>query len=83
MGMNTTPRTISLRDLAERLVWTAVVAVLTNVAGAALLDVSAWQAAGLSGIAAAIQVVVLYGRQRLAALPNPGDGLPGLPAQQD
>lgn len=68
-----------LRDFLERLFWTTVVAALASTAGAALFGIEAWKAAALTGLAAGIQCVVVFGRYRLSVLPNPGEGLPGLP----
>jgi hypothetical protein len=72
---------MNLRDLAERCVWTFVSAAIGAAAiGSALsLDLAVWQSAALAGGAAVANVVLAYARQRLAVLPNPGDGLPGLP----
>jgi len=64
----------------ERIFWTFVAAALTNVGGAVLLDLEVWKAAALSGVNAVLTFVLLIARQRLAILPDPGDGLPGLPS---
>lgn len=71
--------TMNLRDFLERLFWTTVVAGLASTASAALFDIEAWKAAAMTGLAAGIQCIVVYGRYRLSVLPNPGEGLPGLP----
>lgn len=68
---------MNVAQTAERLVWTFVAAALTNVTGAALLDLDVWKAALLAGINAAVTFVLLVARQRLDSLPDPGDGLPG------
>jgi len=70
---------MQLRDFLERLFWTVVVAGLASTVGAALFDIEAWKAAAMTGLAAGIQCVVVFGRYRLSVLPNPGEGLPGLP----
>lgn len=68
-----------MRDFFERLFWTVVVAGLASAASAALFDIEAWKAAAMTGLAAGIQCVIVFGRYRLSVLPNPGEGLPGLP----
>lgn len=70
---------MKLRDFLERLFWTIVVAGLASAASAALFDIEAWKAAAMTGLAAGIQCVIVFGRYRLSVLPNPGEGLPGLP----
>lgn len=74
-----------LRDLLERLVWTFVAAFLTTflaalAAGAGgAIDLSAIQsaaaAAGLAGLIAVGNFVLIVARWRLSVLPNPGEGL--------
>lgn len=71
---------MNLRDLAERLFWTVVAAALTNLGSVGLLDVAAWKAAALAAINGAVTFLLVVARQRLAVLPDPGAGLPGLPA---
>lgn len=70
-----------IRDLLERLFWTFVAAFLGTLLGAAVLDVDvdALQAAAMAGLGAAANFVLLIARWRLSVLPNPGEGLPGLP----
>lgn len=70
----------ALIDAAERLFWTLVVTTLSAVTTVQVLDLSvkAWQIAVMQAITAAVQLVLQYGRQRLAVLPDPGQGLPGL-----
>ena len=70
---------MKLRDFLERLFWTVVVAGPASAASAALFDIEAWKAAAMTGLAAGIQCVIVFGRYRLSVLPNPGEGLPGLP----
>lgn len=70
---------MNLRDTLERLFWTVVAAALTNLGSVGILDIVAWKAAALAGINGAVTFVLVVARQRLAVLPNPGDGLPGLP----
>lgn len=70
-----------LRDTLERLVWTVVQASLSSLASVSLFGISAWQAAGVAGLTAAFGFLSLVARARLAVLPNPGEGLPGLPTR--
>lgn len=70
---------MNFRDTLERLVWTAVAAFLGNLTAGAWFDVDAIQAAGMAGIAALVNGVLIIARVRLSQLPNPGEGLPGLP----
>lgn len=90
---------IRARDLAERLFWTFVAAFLSSLLGAPVvvdvleavadvsIDISAGQAALVSatfaGLTAAGNFILLIARWRLTVLPNPGDGLPGLPTGDD
>lgn len=64
-------------QVLERIVWTFIAAAGAGLLGGPLLGVSTWQAAGVAGLAAVINFVTLYARQRLSVLPDPGDGLPG------
>lgn len=70
---------MKIRDFLERLVWTAVVAAGANVTTAVVFDIAWWQMAAATAGAAVLQTVVTFGRYRLARLPDPGEGLPGLP----
>lgn len=72
---------MNLRDTAERLVWTVVAAAGGNLIGAALFDYDVWKGAAAAGIGAAVNFVTIVARARLTALPDPGAGLPGLPAK--
>ena len=73
------------RDLMERVFWTAVSVVFGSVpalAGAFVLDLdlSAGAIAAITVAATAIaNALLVLVRYRLDALPNPGEGLPGLP----
>lgn len=69
---------MKIPQVLERIVWTFVAAVGGGLLGGPLLGVSAWQAAGVAGLAAAVNTVTIYARKRLSILPDPGDGLPGL-----
>ena len=72
---------MNLRDLAERVFWTFLVAAVGNTAFANLFDVDQLKAAGMAGTTAVGTAIVVYGRKRLKVLPDPGDGLPGLPVE--
>lgn len=86
---------IRARDLLERVFWSfvsgflgsllgapAVIAVIEGVADTEL-DIPALGlvviSAVFAGLTAAANVVSVIARWRLSVLPNPGDGLPGLP----
>lgn len=71
---------MNLKDLAERIVWTFISAAGGTATGAAVfsLDLSVWEVAGLAGLGAVVNLVTLVARDRLAVLPSPGGGLPGL-----
>lgn len=66
---------MKVRDLCERVFWTAVSAGLAAVPSAALFDVASWKLAALVGAAAAVNAVLIVARWRLSVLPDPGDGL--------
>ena len=70
---------MNLRDSAERIFWSVLVAALTNFGSVDFLDIAAWKAAALAGINAAVTFLLLVARTRLSVLPDPGEGLPGLP----
>lgn len=72
-----------IRDLLERLFWTFVSAFLGALTGSAVLDLGldAVQVAALAGLGAVANAVLLIARWRLSVLPNPGEGLPGLPTE--
>jgi heme/copper-type cytochrome/quinol oxidase subunit 1 len=69
---------IRIRDLAERVMWTAISAGASSLIGVAF-GITALQAAGIAALTAAINAVTVIARWRLSVLPNPGEGLPGLP----
>lgn len=75
---------MNLRDTLERIVWTFIAAALGALGTNEVLslDLDAWQAAALAGGAAVTNLILLIARDRLAVLPSPGDGLPGLPAER-
>lgn len=73
---------MNIRDLVERVFWTAVAAAGANLAGVAIFDIEPWKAAAATGLAAAINTVTVIARWRLSVLPDPGAGLPGLPVDR-
>lgn len=70
---------MKFRDVAERLFWTLVAAFLGALGVSDVLDISALDAALSATAAAGVNFLLLVARARLAVLPNPGEGLPGLP----
>lgn len=70
---------MNLRDTLERLFWTFIAGALGAVIGAPLLDIELWQAAVITGLGDVVSLVLIIARRRLAVLPDPGAGLPGLP----
>lgn len=74
---------MKLRDTAERLFWTVVAAVTAGLVAGPVVDVSVWQGAVMTALTAAANFVSILARSRLAALPEPGEGLPGLPVEPD
>jgi hypothetical protein len=78
-----------LRDLLERTFWTMIAAALGTIPAAQFsaavfdLDVSALQTIGVAALTAASTALVngllVIARWRLSILPDPGNGLPGLP----
>lgn len=69
---------MNLRDTAERLFWTVVAAFIGNLLAGAVFDVDVVMAAGMAAFTAGANFILLVARARLAALPDPGNGLPGL-----
>lgn len=69
---------MNARDCAERLCWTVIAAFFGNLAAGAVFDVDATMAAGMAAFTAAVNFVLIVARARLAVLPDPGKGLPGL-----
>lgn len=66
------PIKVRLRDLIERVFWTGVVSVITNIVGALAFGVDAWKAALLSAMAPTLNAVLVIARWRLSVLPDPG-----------
>lgn len=69
---------MNLRDTIERLFWTIVAAFLGSLMAGAVFDVDVVMAAGMAAFTAGVNFVLLVARARLAVLPDPGRGLPGL-----
>lgn len=72
---------MKFRDIAERLVWTVVAAFLGGLSVSGIIDITALDAAIASAGAAAVNFLTLVARSRLSVLPEPGEGLPGLPTE--
>lgn len=70
---------MKLRDTAERLFWTLVAAFFGALAVGDVIDVSALDAAIAAAAGGGVNFLLLLARARLAVLPEPGEGLPGLP----
>lgn len=70
---------IRFRDLLERVWWTVVAAGLSTLAGLALIDLDAIQAAAITALSGGINAILVIARWRLSVLPDPGAGLPGAP----
>lgn len=70
---------MNVRDTIERLFWSIVAAALTNLGSVGVLGIEAWKGALLAAINGAVTFLLVVARARLAALPDPGEGLPGLP----
>lgn len=70
---------MNLRDTAERLFWTLVAAFLGALGVGGVLDISTLEAALVAAAGAGVNFVLLIARARLAVLPEPGEGLPGMP----
>lgn len=73
---------MNIRDTLERLFWTVVAAFLGSLAFGAVTDLSTIDAAVNAAAAAAVNFLLLVARARLAVLPEPGEGLPGLPTEE-
>ena len=70
---------MNLRDTLERLFWTLLAAFLGALGVSDAIDISAVQAGIAAAAAAGVNFLLLVARARLAVLPEPGAGLPGLP----
>lgn len=70
---------MKLHDVLERAVWTFIQAFLAAlVIQPATGLAAAGQAALLAGVSAVIASLTVVARVRLDALPNPGEGVPGI-----
>jgi hypothetical protein len=70
---------MNLPAILERILWSAVAAGGGALVGVPLLGIEVWQAAGVAALGAVVNGVTQLARYRLSVLPDPGDGLPGLP----
>lgn len=70
---------MNIRDTIERLFWTVLAAFLGGLTVGGVLDISTLDAAALAGASAGVNFLLIIARSRLAVLPEPGEGLPGLP----
>lgn len=80
------------RDGLERAFWTGVAAALGSLPLGVVLDAlmtddmdnakRAVFSAATTGIVTTVNALSVLMRHRIAALPNPGEGLPGLPTDQ-
>lgn len=60
---------INLKDLAERLVWTAVQSAGGTLMAAGAIDgIEIWHAAAISGLSGAVSVLTTFSRNRLGKL---------------
>jgi hypothetical protein len=73
---------MNIRDTAERLFWTLVAAFLGSLAVSDFIGISAVQAGLAAAASAGVNFLLIVARARLAVLPAPGEGLPGLPADE-
>jgi len=69
---------MNVRDMSERLLWTVLAAFLGGLTVGGLVDISALDAALVAGATAGVNFLTIVARARLAVLPDPGAGLPGL-----
>ena len=73
---------MNIRDTLERLFWTLCAAFLGALGVSDAIDISAVQAGIAAAAAAGVNFLLLVARARLAVLPEPGAGLPGLPTDE-
>lgn len=73
---------MDLRDTLERLWWTLLAAFLGALGVGGMLDISTLDAAVMAAAGAGVNFLLLVARSRLDVLPEPGEGLPGLPTDQ-
>lgn len=72
---------MKLRDTVERLFWTALAAFTGSLSAGAIFsyNMGVVRAAGIAAVGTLINGITVLARQRLSVLPDPGEGLPGLP----
>lgn len=72
---------MKIRDAAERMFWTALAAFLGSLSAGAIFsyNLGVVRAAGIAALGTVITGATVFARARLAVLPDPGAGLPGLP----
>ncbi len=73
---------MNLRDSAERLFWTVVAAFLGGLTVGDIINISTLDAAIAAAASAGVNFLLIVARSRLAVLPEPGQGLPGLPVEE-
>lgn len=74
---------MQIRDTFERLFWTVLSAFLGALAVGGVVDISTLDAAIAAAAGAGVNFILIVARWRLSVLPEPGDGLPGLPVDND
>jgi ABC-type Na+ efflux pump permease subunit len=74
---------MNLKDTAERLVWTLLAAFLGALGVSGVTDITTLQAGLTAAASAGVNFLLLVARARLAVLPSPGEGLPGLPTDDE
>lgn len=73
---------MNVRDTAERLVWTMLAAFLGALGVSDMIDITAVQAGLTAAASAGVNFLLIVARWRLSVLPEPGEGLPGLPTDE-
>ena len=73
---------MKFRDTLERLFWTILAAFLGGLSVGGVIDISTLDAAITASAAAGVNFLLIVARSRLAVLPEPGEGLPGLPTDE-
>jgi hypothetical protein len=74
---------MKIRDTLERLWWTMLAAFLGGLSVGGALDISTLDAALIAAATAGVNFLTLVARWRLSVLPEPGEGLPGLPVEEE
>lgn len=70
---------MNIRDTIERLFWTVASAFTGLLAVGTVIDISTLEAALGAAATAGVNFLNILARERLSALPSPGEGLPALP----